>query len=245
MRYYTYAVGAALIRELAVTHAIRRLVHDGGDLIHVQMSTGQDVMIYLIERPLPTYELNSLLREHSAADHYTLFLLWGEMLLPDDGVLYTPDEWMRSLLALYGDKIFAYDVYMGHLLIFPVHFLPTGNPFRRLIRHGDPVDVRTVGCDVLDVRHPGLVGTWRLAAFYDTFQQHTTAPTSAVLDALAPHYRTLGLDHAADRVAVKRAYRALARVFHPDLNSKGDATHHMQTINVAYDTIMAALDRDA
>lgn len=244
MRYYTYAVGAALIRELAATHVIRRLIHDGGDLIHVLMSSGQEVMIYLIERPIPTYELHHILRQHTAANQHTLFLLWGEMLLPDDGSLYSPDEWMFSLMALYGDKIFAFEVYLGHLLLFPVHFEPTGTHFRRLVRHGDPVDVRTLGCDQIDVRHPGIVGTWQVAAFYETFQQRTAAALTA-LDALAQHYHALGLERTTDRVAVKRAYRALARRYHPDLNrSSPEATHQMQTINTAYDTIMAALDRE-
>ena len=48
------------------------------------------------------------------------------------------------------------------------------------------------------------------------------APTVAADDTDSAAYRLLGLPSGADRDAVKRAYRRLARVLHPDLN--GSAT---------------------
>jgi molecular chaperone DnaJ len=38
---------------------------------------------------------------------------------------------------------------------------------------------------------------------------------------------------------IKRAYRELARQFHPDMNPAPEATSKMQEINQAYDHIMA------
>jgi len=245
MRYYTYSVGAQLIRELMITGTACYLLHDGGDLIQIELASGEDVLIYLIERPIPTYEVQHILEENSAAGVYTLFLLWCEMLLPDDGNLFAPDEWMQTLMAVYGDQIYGYDVYMGHLLVFPVHFEATTNYFQRMIRHGDPVDVRWINCLRLETRHPGIVGTWHVATFDGLHQQRSGTTRKVIkVDLLAVHYAALGIEREADRVEVKRAYRHLARQFHPDLNSKHGAKEQMQRINLAYDTIMKALDED-
>lgn len=48
------------------------------------------------------------------------------------------------------------------------------------------------------------------------------------------HYRVLGVDQHADGAAIHRAYRALARRFHPDVT--GDDTT-MKIVNVAWDVL--------
>ncbi len=48
-------------------------------------------------------------------------------MLPVHGTRYQPDDWMALLLALHGDKIYAYDAYFGDdFYIFPVYFEGTG-----------------------------------------------------------------------------------------------------------------------
>ncbi|MDX1992883.1 MAG: J domain-containing protein [bacterium] len=254
MRYYTYSVGAQLVHELVVTRAVREILHDGSDLIHVLLPEGEQVMIYLIERPLPTYELKLILEQNTAAGYYTMFLLWSEMLLPDDGALFEPDEWMESLLTLYGNHIYGYEIYMGRLLLVPVHFEHLPNSYRRIIRHDDPLDVRTLHCMEVETPRPGLRGAWRVASFSRVYRAnarsgdhasaHGSTYRSTKTDRAAALYAVLGLSPGADRVSVKRAYRDLARQHHPDLSRDRDATRRMQQINVAYDTIMDALDEE-
>ena len=51
-------------------------------------------------------------------------------------------------------------------------------------------------------------------------------------------YKVLGLDHNASDEDVKRAYRALAKKYHPDLNpGDQEAARKMQRINAAYEQI--------
>lgn len=51
-------------------------------------------------------------------------------------------------------------------------------------------------------------------------------------------YKVLGLDHNASDEDVKRAYRALAKKYHPDLNpGDQEAARKMQQVNEAYDQI--------
>ncbi|MBE2181898.1 MAG: DnaJ domain-containing protein [Anaerolineae bacterium] len=45
----------------------------------------------------------------------------------------------------------------------------------------------------------------------------------------------------ATRLAVKRAYRKLARQYHPDLNKHADAADMMRRINQAYQAILVGL----
>lgn len=48
------------------------------------------------------------------------------------------------------------------------------------------------------------------------------------------YYRVLGVSPQADTETIERAYRRLARRYHPDLNPSPDATEQMARINEAY-----------
>lgn len=48
------------------------------------------------------------------------------------------------------------------------------------------------------------------------------------------YYRTLGVDKSADAQAIKKAYRKLARKYHPDLSKEADAEARMAAVNEAY-----------
>lgn len=51
------------------------------------------------------------------------------------------------------------------------------------------------------------------------------------------YYEELGLKRDATVDDIKKAYRKLARKYHPDVSKESDAEEMMQRINVAYDTL--------
>jgi curved DNA-binding protein len=62
------------------------------------------------------------------------------------------------------------------------------------------------------------------------------------------YYQALGVDRAATEADIKKAYRKLARKYHPDVNKAPDAQARMQEVNEAYEVLRdpqkrAAYDR--
>jgi len=51
------------------------------------------------------------------------------------------------------------------------------------------------------------------------------------------HYKTLGVDKKASQEDIKKAYRKLARQYHPDTNSEAGAEERFKAISEAYDVI--------
>lgn len=51
------------------------------------------------------------------------------------------------------------------------------------------------------------------------------------------YYDDLGVSREANAADIKKAYRKLARKYHPDVSKEPDAEAKMQAINVAYDTL--------
>jgi DnaJ domain len=52
------------------------------------------------------------------------------------------------------------------------------------------------------------------------------------------HYRALGLQENASPDEIKKAYRKLAKAYHPDVNSSPDATQRFIAINNSYEALM-------
>jgi curved DNA-binding protein len=48
------------------------------------------------------------------------------------------------------------------------------------------------------------------------------------------YYQTLGVDRKAEAAEIKKAYRKLARKYHPDVSKEPDAAKHMAEVNEAY-----------
>jgi curved DNA-binding protein len=50
-------------------------------------------------------------------------------------------------------------------------------------------------------------------------------------------YRVLGIPRDADEETIKKAYKALAKTYHPDLNKSPDASDRFKEINAAWDVL--------
>ncbi|WP_444929228.1 DnaJ C-terminal domain-containing protein [Microbulbifer sp. SSSA002] len=51
------------------------------------------------------------------------------------------------------------------------------------------------------------------------------------------YYKILGLERSADQAQVKRAYRKLARKYHPDVSKEEGAEEHFKEVNEAYEVL--------
>lgn len=234
MRTETYFASAALVTQLERAGAIAHVHHDGGDIIHVELASGEQVLIHLIESSIPQSEIVATLEKNTQAGSYTLFLFWADRLLPPDAHLHTPEDWMRPLLALYHGRLYGYEVHGRALTIFPVHFEQLGLLWR--VRYEQAVEVERLHTWMTRIHHDGLNGLVRAAGFGVHVSERKPPPHP-----LAREYTLLGLAASADVRAIKRAFRRLARLHHPDVNTDPAATIQMQKINEAYRKIMRAL----
>jgi hypothetical protein len=227
MRTITYNAGAYLVEELLRAGIVAHFLHDGGDILLFQTHTGERVSIHLIESSIELYEVKSILAGNEAQGIHTLFILWCDRLLPGEGWQINAPDWMEALFTLYGGLIYAYDVYGNEIFIFPVYFERIESGQR--IRYGTTVHVGHLRCTITGT----IFGWgWRVA----DFASHRAAVRH---NPLRRYYELLGLEDDDDAAAVKKAYRLLARRYHPDLNRSPDATAKMQQINDAYERIMA------
>ena len=59
------------------------------------------------------------------------------------------------------------------------------------------------------------------------------------------YYVTLGLERDAEPADIKRAYRKLARKYHPDVSTEKDAEEHFKEVQEAYEVLKDADKREA
>ncbi|MFN8373836.1 MAG: J domain-containing protein [Anaerolineae bacterium] len=241
MRTVTYNAGAYLVEELQRAGVVAHFHHDGGDIILFDLWSGQSVSIHLIESSIQIYEIRQTLASNSANNIHTLFILWGDRMLPGDGQTCYADDWLAAFYALYGDRVYAYDLYGSEIFIFPVHFEGYGT--ERQVRYGTTVDMRHLACAAVNTTAPGFTGFWQVAGFHKVAQQahQRTQQQPPEPQPVQSYYEILGVDEDASYEIVRKAYRLLARRYHPDLNKSPNATARMQQINEAYDAIVEML----
>jgi len=227
--------------------------YDDFDVIVVDLPKKQSAAVCIMERETSLIDILNVFREHGSKQIHSVFLLWCEMLLPEHGDIFEPPEWLRGLVTLHNQKVYAYKTVGDQVAIFPVMFKRVGVGAERLVLHGANVRVTDLGCAFIEVSgSEKLDGRWLMADFVEgrgekrTYhahieqerrrfqQQHAPTPAHPML----AHFRALGIAENADWDQVKRAYRDLARQFHPDLNPAAAATGKMQQINHAYAQLM-------
>ncbi|MBK8134484.1 MAG: J domain-containing protein [Chloroflexi bacterium] len=258
VRFDTYNASAHLVRQLE-NSGVATVTHDGGDNVLVELKTGHEISIHLIETRLPLYEIRLNLTESGEADIHSLFIVWSAMFLPDDNELFVPEAWMMALVKLYGGKLYAFDVYGKDIRIFATYFEKVDATHYR-VRFGDDVDVTRLGVEQVSLSIPELAGTWLIADFAGVvpprkrpqtdhkthFHQQNAHHHARRAPTRPPEtpWEILGVAKSARRDEVKRAFRKLARRLHPDLNTAPDATHQMQRLNVAYQAVLRELGED-
>jgi hypothetical protein len=254
MRINLNYVNAYLVNALISADAIVDVKANGLDIIHIELGSSEIVAIHLIERDIDLDYIKDTLAENAAKNYSTLFILWSAMLLPEHGDLYLPYDWMSALLALYGDKIYAYEVYGKQIYIFPVYFDNQAVGIERDIRYGEKVNMGKLASDNIHMQSQYLRGTFRVADFEGgapkTRQEaHQTQDDSyrysrmrSDRNPISVYYEVLGVSLTDDLDTIKKVYRQLAMLYHPDLNKSPEANERMQQINTAYAQIMEFLE---
>lgn len=137
-------------------------------------------------------------------------------------------------------------------------FHPIGAGAERLVKHGDLIDVTDLSPATINITGGGGIdGEWMMADFvagrwdederiyrarmgaeerrrqreYEQYYRHAKRSTQEMIHV---HYRVLGVQPNTGWDDIKRAYRDLARQYHPDLNPHHSAKARMQQINAAY-----------
>lgn len=234
MRSDTYTASAYLIWHLKYYGVVGQILEDGGDIILLDLASGERVMIHLIDQAITLSEIRDNLQRAHEQRIYTLYTFWCDMLLPPEGKPYLMDDWMEALLDLHKGVLYGFEVAGRHVYFFPLHFEGEGR--LKVARFGDVVDYATLRAYEIKANTPFLSGYQRIAGFIGDTQQKraTRQPQSTPLEAA---FALLGLHPSADFEAVKAAYRHLARLSHPDLNTSETATEQMQRLNAAYDLL--------
>lgn len=233
MRFETHRISVYVVQLLQAAAPVKEVTVDGGDIIQFDLHTGETVRLYLIEDHLDLYEIEGILQTNRAENIYTLFVLWRDMLLPADGQQVRLSGELAALAALYGDQIFAFDAFGPDIYLFPVFFEGSGT--ERVARFGEAVSAANIPCADVFTRMHGLDGYWKVASFGIA----DATPARTLVDV---YYELLGVKPGAGRIEIKRAYRRLARRYHPDVNQLPDAHAKMQQINDAYQHLLRYLD---
>lgn len=239
VRPETYYAGGQLIADLHKQGIITQMRHDGGDILLFDTREGHTISIHLIQSGIPLYEIRKILQDNTDQGLYTLFMLWCSMLLPNHGKQYQVPDWTEAFFALNpDDSIYGYDIFDGEIFMFPVHFRGSGPV--RYIEYGTTIHPNQLAVRVVETKLPNFTGKWYVADFNGAARQYLNeAVPGSDLDSF---YITLGVEPGDDRETVRRAYRLLARRYHPDTNTSPDAHDKMQEINEAYQKIIDALE---
>lgn len=238
MRYDTLNASAYLVWRINFSPRVKNILDDG-DLVLVTLDTGEQIMIYLIERATSLSDIQYYYRTNTEKGIYTLMVFRADLLLPEHNDHYRLDAWMTPLLSLQNDRIYGFEVAGQKAWFFPAHFDGTG--YRRRVRYGSIVNYTQFHCRRVTSDSPHLRGTWHVAGFgipaYDRRRRyHQGEGDDNEIDAtpLTVYFHMLNVADGTSLPDVKRAYRALARRYHPDVNNSAEAHIRMKQINDAY-----------
>ena len=238
MRYDTFTAVSQFVTDLQDAGIIRHFYEDG-DMMYFSLKSGERIMGYLIERAFTLQNLLHHISTNTAKGRYSLFFFRDDVFLPADGDFFLIEDWMQALLAVQGGKIYGFDVTGKTAFFFPVYFEGTGR--YRHIRHGDDIEITHLHGETIETNEPSIIGKWRMATFEARDEAEKTQQRETVIQYnpnLTPHYGTLGIPQGEGVTAIKKAYRGLARQYHPDLNSNPEAIARMKQINDAYQRLM-------
>lgn len=250
MRFDVHTVRVHLVNELIAAPQVKEVWHDGSDVVILDFKSGEVVSIHMVERYMSVDDIDYIFRHNAEQGHYTMLILWADMFMPSHGQVYTADDWMLTLLQLFGGKIYAFDAWREQPYIFSVHFQPIQGRREYLVRHGADVNIGQVGVDVIETTLPYFHGYWRVARFdgvagdASRYWEPPADNRQGTRASIRYYLNVLGLGANATREQVKQAYRDKAREHHPDRNQTSDSTTAMQTINDAYERIMRYLNDD-
>lgn len=240
LRHESYFAGDVLLDRLKQSGVLKRVLHDGGDIILFELHTGERVSAQLIESGIPLYEIKKIVEANTAEGVYSLFMLWAAMMVPDHGKAFKMTDWMEGFVALNGDRVYAYDTLDREVYLFSVFLHGQGDI--RMTEWGYTVRAGTLTLREVTTTLPGFSGTWRVAAFETpVFTAEDVLSGSKPMSDLDAAYALLGCIPGDDREAVRSAYYVMARKYHPDANPGEDVTEMMQKINAAYERLIMAL----
>lgn len=241
MRFDTNNASSFLVHQMEYADVVK-IVRDEGDIVLLTLKTGKRIMVHLVERTVSLGELQYHFKTNTANDLHTLMVFWVDMFLPRDGTHFDLPDWLEALVSIQGDKVYGYEVAGRNAYFFPIHLQGTGK--QRLARYGNVVDYAQIGCSTVISTSPYLSGTWKIADFEPRGQStrtHTTDELPALNTPLIAACQILGVSPEADLETIKRAYRDLARLHHPDLNPTIQTHQRMKQINAAYQRILQHL----
>ncbi len=255
MRFDIHKVRTYLINEFnEATDTVARIDHDGTDIILLELYSGEAVIVHLVDRVMSIGEIRDTLSENTVAKRHSLFILWSDMLLPQENRDHVPEDWMEVLMTLYQGKIYGYDSYGPYASVFPVYFRNKGSGLEYYVTYGNAIDAVHLRCDTVHMDTRYLKGFYRIADFSAqaagsskrrTQGERQGPPLNFHRNSLAAYFAVLEIPSTSDRGAVRRAYYQLARRYHPDINDSPDSTLRMQQINEAYKRIMEQFEKDA
>jgi len=246
------AVIPHFIRRLKSATTVSSLWENADNSLTVKLRGGEDVVIYAIDdaRLIVPTPLKTIVRRNTREHFHTLFVIAADALPPAGG-RFAGNELQREallmLFELYWGKVYAYRLEGEQLSVFPVY----NNGWRAV--YGDPVEIDLLEPDIVFLEMP-FKGVFNVANFGGRFAgtageaasgAHNGAHTNGAgdsahhgFDPLQACYALLGVGLGAEVGEIKRAYRRLARQYHPDTNPSPEANAMMQRLNEAYAKIM-------
>lgn len=240
-RFDTYQAANYLVWQLQSAN-IASHITDDGDLIALTLKPKREkLLIYLMERQPTLQDIQHHLQENTKAKTHSLFLFWVDMLLPPDGERYLMPEWLEACAHLYGDKVYGFEVAGREAYFIPVYLRGQGR--QRDVRYGSVVKYSALNAQQITTQWHTICGTWRIASFETPAHSATGAQVSKPATPVAAYYQLLGIADGAELDLVKRAYRDLARRYHPDVNPAPAAIQRMKQINDAYQRVLQHLEQ--